>query len=100
LMFISIVITSHLSAARADRLPGLLPADPSSVVKTLHSNGIHLQGACFEAGPTGFKLARVLKSEDIPVIVAAPSKVPRSVSLAQRLTDLIASSWLSSHPKD
>jgi transposase len=56
------------------------PADPSSVVKTLHSNGIHLQGACFEAGPTGFKLASVLKSEDIPVIVAAPSKVPRSVS--------------------
>jgi transposase len=39
------------------------PADPSSVVKTLHSNGIHLQGACFEAGPTGFKLASVLKSE-------------------------------------
>lgn len=56
------------------------PANPNQVVKILNESGVHLSGACFEAGPTGFTLARVLSAANIPVIVAAPNKVPRSVS--------------------
>lgn len=56
------------------------PANPEKLVNTLSSAGLHPNGVCYEAGPTGFSLARVLQNSDIPVIIAAPSKVPRSVS--------------------
>jgi len=38
-----------------------------------------IAGVVYEAGPTGFGLARALIAEGIPVIVAAPSKIPRSI---------------------
>jgi transposase len=34
----------------------------------------------YEAGPTGFSLARALMAAGLPVMVVAPSKVPRAVS--------------------
>ena len=56
------------------------PADPEKLVQTINDFEIPLAGICYEAGPTGFSLARLIVKSNIPVIVAAPSKVPRSVS--------------------
>ena len=56
------------------------PADPVKLVELIDRYKIRLSGACYEAGPTGFSLARILMSAGIPVTVAAPSKIPRSVS--------------------
>jgi transposase len=55
-------------------------ADPEKLVQTINDFEIPLAGICYEAGPTGFSLARLIVKSNIPVIVAAPSKVPRSVS--------------------
>lgn len=46
--------------------------------------GITVAGICYESGPTGFSLARLLKDAEIPVIVAAPSKILRSVSAGSK----------------
>lgn len=56
------------------------PANPHSLVKQISDLSLSIETACFESGPTGFTLARVLAESEIPVIVAAPSKIPRSVS--------------------
>ena len=56
------------------------PADPIKIVELIDRYKICLSGACYEAGPTGFSLARTLISAGIPVTVAAPNKIPRSVS--------------------
>jgi transposase len=56
------------------------PSDPEKIVELIHKHQICILGACYEAGPTGFSLARTLKNAGIPVTVAAPNKIPRSVS--------------------
>jgi len=56
------------------------PADANGLVRCIEELGGTVVGACFEAGPTGFALARELQQAGVPVIVAAPNKVPRSVS--------------------
>ena len=56
------------------------PADPQKLLDQLKSLHIKLSGACYEAGPTGYSLARTLQEAKIPVIVAAPNKIPRNVS--------------------
>lgn len=56
------------------------PADADGLVRCIEEVGATVMGACFEAGPTGFALARVLQQAGVPVVVAAPNKVPRSVS--------------------
>lgn len=57
-----------------------VPANPQSLVQQITDLSLSIEVACFESGPTGFTLARVLSESEIPVIVAAPSKIPRSVS--------------------
>lgn len=56
------------------------PADPKAVVSQIARLGITLAVAAYESGPTGFGLARTLAEANIPVIVAAPSRIPRSVT--------------------
>lgn len=56
------------------------PADPDGLLRALERYGIGVYGICHEAGPTGFTLARTFREAGIPVVVAAPSKIPRSVS--------------------
>jgi len=72
----------HLALLRADAKTFTLavPADPEKFVKQIHHLGITVAGVAYEAGPTGFSLARALQAENIPVIVVAPNKIPRSVS--------------------
>lgn len=56
------------------------PADPMKLVESIKKMDNRIMGACHESGPTGYTLARTLKSKGIPTIVAAPTKIPRSVS--------------------
>ena len=55
------------------------PASPKLLVDQVRRFGIHVAAVAYEAGPTGFPLARELKSAGLSVIVAAPSRIPRPV---------------------
>lgn len=56
------------------------PADPGKVVEVIKQAGLDLAAVVHEAGPTGFGLAHALIDNNIEVIVAAPSKIPRAVT--------------------
>jgi transposase len=56
------------------------PADPASLAEQILRLGIDVAAVAYETGPTGFSLARVLERLSIPVIVAAASRIPRSVT--------------------
>lgn len=72
----------HLALRRADgrALTQVTPASPSSVVALLTGLNIRIGVVAYESGPTGFSLARMLQDAEIPVLVAAPSKIPRAVT--------------------
>lgn len=71
----------HLAVLRADGKTSTLvmPALPEKFVALIDTLGINVASVAYEAGPTGFSLARALQSAQIPVVVAAPSKIPRSI---------------------
>lgn len=54
-------------------------ADPKLLVEQLQGLPITITGVVYESGPTGFGLARTLMKANIPVMVAAPSRIPRPV---------------------
>ncbi len=56
------------------------PALPKHLIKQVKNLGIHVGAVAYEAGPTGFSLARELKAAGVNVIVAAPSRIPRPVT--------------------
>lgn len=60
--------------------PFVCPADPTRLIKLIDRVGIRVSMVAQESGPTGFGLARALQARGIQVIVAAPSKIPRSVT--------------------
>lgn len=72
----------HLALRRSDSrsISLVIPASPQAVVDLLDGLNICIGAVAYESGPTGFSLARLLHDADIPVIVAAPSKIPRSVT--------------------
>lgn len=72
----------HIALLRADNktITFTTTASPEIFVEQLRRLNIRVAGVVYEAGPTGFGLARALLAEKIPVTVAAPSKIPRSVS--------------------
>jgi transposase len=72
----------HIALLRADSKTFTFTskASPKVFVEQLQQFNIPIAGVAYEAGPTGFSLARALLAEKIPVTVAAPSKIPRSVS--------------------
>ena len=72
----------HVALLRADHKTFTFtsPASPDALIEQLRRLDIPVAGIAYEAGPTGFGLARALLAETIPVTVAAPSKIPRSVS--------------------
>ena len=55
------------------------PACPARLLRKLQSLNVTIAGLAYEAGPTGFSLARIIQSAGIRVIVAAPSRIPRPV---------------------
>jgi transposase len=55
----------------------VMPADPDQVVAHLGPLRAALVRVVYEAGPTGYRLARRLRSAGLPVQVVAPSKTPQ-----------------------
>jgi len=58
----------------------VMPADNFKVAQMLAPCKTALRKVVYEAGPTGFHLARFLQSCDVPVEVIAPSEVPETRS--------------------
>ena len=56
----------------------VLPARPAAVEKFLAPYRPGLKHVVYEAGPTGYGLARHLRSAGVPVDVIAPSKTPQT----------------------
>jgi len=64
------------------------PADNHALARTILSLPVRLGAVCYEAGPTGFGLARTLEEAGIAVIVAAPSRIPRPVAATNKTDSL------------
>ncbi|OEU68609.1 MAG: hypothetical protein BA863_16815 [Desulfovibrio sp. S3730MH75] len=64
------------------------PADVEAVTNRLTSLKIHIASVCYEAGPTGFDLARSLRSAGIKVLLAAPSRIPRPIAATNKTDSL------------
>lgn len=64
------------------------PADVESITNRLINLPIHIAAVCYEAGPTGFGLARKLRSFGVKTIVAAPSRIPRPVTATNKTDSL------------
>lgn len=64
------------------------PADVGALTRTIASLPVTIGAVCYEAGPTGFGLARSLESSEIKVIVAAPSRIPRPVAATNKTDSL------------
>jgi transposase len=60
------------------------PASPASFTKQVLHLNINISGVAYETGPTGFALARELDSAGLRVIVAAASRIPRSVTVGAK----------------
>lgn len=65
-----------------------MPASPGVLTSLLSSLGIRIGAVCYEAGPTGFGLARHLERAGIRVLVAAPSRIPRPVAATNKTDGL------------
>jgi transposase len=53
------------------------PPDNAKLIDTLNKLRVALRMVVYEAGPTGYSLARAMKDAGLPVSVVAPSKTPR-----------------------
>lgn len=74
----SISIAAAREGREAARALGRIPNDPVRLLKKLDRLGSRSSlRVCYEAGPTGYGLTRVLESAGIQCVVVAPSLVPR-----------------------
>lgn len=55
----------------------VMPTDSKKLIDTLNKLRPALRMVVYEAGPTGYSLARVMQNVNLPVNVVAPSKTPR-----------------------
>jgi len=55
----------------------VMPPDSAKLIDILNRLRQALRMVVYEAGPTGYSLARTLQQADIPVSIVAPSKTPR-----------------------
>jgi len=55
----------------------VMPPDNAKLIDSLDKLRIALRLVVYEAGPTGYSLARAIKDAKLPVSVVAPSKTPR-----------------------
>lgn len=78
--------TYHIALLRGhqDIYTWSTPSDNGRLVQQLLDLNISIAGVCYESGPTGFSLARLFQDAVIPVVIAAPSKIPRSVSAGSK----------------
>ena len=62
----------------------VMPMDNKTVVASLKRFGAALKKVVYEAGPTGYGLARALKKAGLPAEVIAPGKVPQEPNLGSK----------------
>ena len=62
------------------RLEFSAPAEPKRLLLQLLKMGMSIKALTYESGPTGYGLAWACQESEIPVLVAAPSRIPRPVS--------------------
>lgn len=60
------------------------PSSPKALESKLLPPRSRIGAVVYESGPTGFGLARRLTRAGIPVIVAAPSRIPRPVAATSK----------------
>lgn len=83
-----------LVAETGETLEATLSADPGELVAWIRGAGLpEPLRCCYEAGPTGFGLARALGAAGIECVVAATSKLPRRSD--RRKNDRIDAEWLA-----
>jgi transposase len=72
----------HIGMVRLDgpAVDSVCPANPADVLHLVGRLNAPLGAVAYEAGPTGFGLARFLEAAGHRVIVVAPSRVPRPVA--------------------
>lgn len=72
----------HIAILRGDgkHWTFVVSAGSQAAAKMIKNWDVEIAGVVFEAGPTGFGLAQALMDQSIKVIVAAPSRIPRSSS--------------------
>lgn len=74
----------------------VMPHGNEAMVKALEPMKKHLKCVAYEAGPTGYGLARALKAAGLPVMVAAPGKTPRPANQGSK-TDRLDCIELAEH---
>ena len=62
------------------RLEFSTPAEPKKLLLQLLKMGMTIKALAYESGPTGYGLAWACQKLGIPVLVAAPSRIPRPIS--------------------
>jgi transposase len=62
----------------------VMPPDNSKIIQMLSTVKIAIRNIVYEAGPTGFSLARALLENKFPVSVIAPSKTPIQAATASK----------------
>jgi transposase len=62
------------------RLEFSTPAEPKKLLLQLLKMGMTIKALAYESGPTGYGLAWACQESGIPVLVAAPNRIPRPVS--------------------
>ena len=62
------------------RLEFSTPAEPKKLLLQLLKMGMSIKALAYESGPTGYGLAWTCQETGVPVLVAAPSRIPRPVS--------------------
>jgi transposase len=55
----------------------VMPPDNKKLIDTLNNLRPALRMVVYEAGPTGYSLARAIQNANLPISVVAPSKTPR-----------------------
>jgi len=72
----------HVALRRADgrAVTFVCPADPQGFVEQIRRLAVRVAVVAYEAGPTGFCFARVLRGAGIKSMMAAPSRIPRAVT--------------------
>jgi len=72
----------HVALKRSDgqHATWVATASPATFTKQILHLGIKIGAVAYETGPTGFALARALEAAGLQVIVAAASRIPRSVT--------------------
>ena len=70
-----------------------LPADPEAIANTLRPFAAHIERVVYEAGPTGFSLARLLREEGFKTDVISPADIARPQKKTPKAIGSTAAPW-------